>query len=524
MQIYGHLIPFVKYPLFFLLSVLCCGCLFLADPADIGDAAYCNNEPWIPPYKIKREEHYCEEQLPEQTPVSVAELIDYGLRNNPQTRTTWNNARASAFTLYANYNTFYPHITATEELDFVQSHFGVGATGAGLGGVSNLINSSTAINNVNNAANPNNLNNVSVVGGGGGIIGGAGAATGATTGAVYNQILITELSVSYIMLDFGGRQASVEAARQALFSANWTHNRALQTVILTILQSYYNYIAAQATVKADMDNLKNAKQNMDSAKAMYDAGVARLVDYLLARSSYVNAQLLLEQAYNNQFTTMGQLATAIGLPADKQLNVAPMPEKLPEVKIEQDMHSLLDKAKEYRPDLAAAYSNYLNAAEQITIQFSAGMPIVGAFADYERINFIHSPANNGYISSAGVTATGPLFDGFLARNLTRSAQASAAASYATYKSVEEQAFLDVVTSYYSFKTAIETVKYSKEYLQYAQEAYNVAYFGYREGVNTLLDLLTATVALANARTAYIQARTQYVTSIAALAYATGTLD
>lgn len=513
MHIFGRFIFYLSFGLS-LVGFLCGSCSFFADPADVGDAAYCNNEPWIPPYKIRREERYCEEELPEDTAVSVAELIDYGLRNNPQTRVTWNTARADAYTLYANYNTFYPHVTATAEIELVKSHFNNAGSG---GAVGNIINGTAAINN-----GLNNNNQTNVIGGGGGVIAGGGGAT-TTTGGVYNQFFITDLSVSYIMLDFGGRQASVEAARQALFSANWTHNRNLQTVILTILQAYYNYIAAQATVEAQKANLKNVTQNLESAKTMYEAGVARLVDYLLARSAFVNGELLLEQAYNNLNTTMGQLATAIGIPADKTFKVVPMPEQLPEVTIEKDMHALLEKAKEFRPDLAASYSNYLNALEQITVQFSAGMPVVSAFANYERINFIHDPQNNGYISLAGISATGPLFDGFLARNLTKSARAQALAAYATYKSSEEQAFLDVVTSYYAFKTAIETVKYSKEYLQYAQEAYDVAFYGYREGVNSLLDLLTATVTLANARTSYIQARTQYVTSIASLAYATGTL-
>lgn len=496
------------------------GCSFFADPADVGDAPYCNSKPWIPPYKIKREERYCPDDLPSHA-LSVAELIDYGLRNNPQTRFTWNTARSNAFILYANYSTFYPQVTVTEEIELIKSNFGSGTGGAGIRGtgVGNLINGITAINNANTT------NGVTNFPGGTGIIAAGGGGIGAGgTGPVYNQFLITDLSVSYIMFDFGGRQANVEAARQALFVANWNHNRALQTVILTILQSYYNYIAAQANVEAQKDNLKNVTQNLESAKTMYEAGVARLVDFLLARSAFVNGQLLLEEAYNNLNTTMGQLATAIGLPADQKLQVIPMPEKLPEVKIEKDMHALLKEAKEYRPDLASAYSNYLNALEQVTVQLSSGLPVVSAFADYERINFIHDPKNNGYISSAGIVATGPLFDGFLALNLTRGAKAQASAAYANYKTTEEQAFLDVVTSYYAFKTAVETVKYSKEYLEYSQEAYNVAFYGYREGVSSLLDLLTATVTLSNARTAYIQSRTQYLTSIASLAYATGTLD
>lgn len=509
---------FIHSSLVFVLATMLFSCSFFADPACVGDAPECNDQSWRAPYKIKREEYYCEETLPDQTPISLAELIDYGLRNNPQTKNTWNSARARAYVLYANYNTFYPRIDATAEVELIKSNFSSGtAGGAAVRGATagNIINATSAINTSDSLSNGTTGGGIIALGGSGGVAG---------AGPVYNQFFIADLSLSYIMFDFGGRQANVEAARQALYTANWTHNRTLQTVILNIMQAYYNYLAAQATVEAQKENLHDAKNNLDSAKAMYDAGVARLVDFLLARSNYVNAQLLLEQAYNNAHITMGQLSTAIGIPADRQIKVVPMPEHLPETQISNDMSALLEKAKQFRPDLAAAYSSYLNALEQITIQYSSGMPLLSAFADYQKVNFIHDPVNSGYISSGGIVATGPLFDGFLARNLTKSAQAQAAAAYATYKNSEEQAFLDVVTSYYSFKTAVETVQYSKEYLEYAQEAYDVAYYGYREGVSSLLDLLTATVSLANARTSYIQARTQYLTSIASLAYATGTLE
>ena len=127
---------------------------------------------------------------------------------------TWNNARANAYLLYANYNTFFPHITGTVEIDLVKSHFNAGTGGAGVttAAVGGLINGSNAINNANNANNLNNpINSVAVVGGGiGGGIGGTGAAATGTTGAVYNQFFITDISASYILLDFGGCQVSVD--------------------------------------------------------------------------------------------------------------------------------------------------------------------------------------------------------------------------------------------------------------------------------------------------------------------------
>jgi outer membrane protein TolC len=506
-----------KFFILFFFCFLISGCAFFADPSCRGDVAECPEDEWIPPYRINRKELYCKEEIPENEELGITQLIDYGLRHNPTTKNTWNTARSNAYILFANYNTLYPHVTGSQEIELVKSHFNGGLGGASLraGAVGGIIDATSALNNANNVTSPGTPFGGGVIPLGGGGVGGFGP--------VYNQFLITDISASYIMLDFGGRQANIEAARQALYMANWTHNRNLQTVILTILQAYYNYNAAVSTVEAQLQNLKDATQNLESAKTMYEVGVAPRVDFLQARAAFVNAQLLLEQAYNNRNTTMGQLATAIGIKADEKIKVTSIPEKLPEIKIEEDMHTLLMQAKDERPDLAASYSNYLNALEQITVQYSSGMPVVGAFGDYQKVNFIHDPQFNGYISSAGIVATAPLFDGFLARNLTKAARAQAKAAYAAYKSAEEQAFLDVITSYYAFKTAIQTVKYSKEYLDFAQEAYDVASTGYREGVNSLLDVLTASVTLANARTSYIQSRTQYLTSIASLAYATGTL-
>src|SRR5206468_7805623 len=68
-------------------------------------------------------------------------------------------------------------------------------------------------------------------------------------------------SVSWLLFDFGGREADVEDARRALYAADWTHNAAIQNVVLTVAQAYYQYLNAKAILTARQANLKEAREN-----------------------------------------------------------------------------------------------------------------------------------------------------------------------------------------------------------------------------------------------------------------------
>ncbi len=129
--------------------------------------------------------------------LNACELVDIGLRNNPQTQQTWYNARAAAFNVGTAQAALYPNILGTETLA-TSDTFGAG----GLAG--------------NASVGPN------------GIVTGSRARFNGG-----NQWLTSDISLSYLLLDFGGRCATIVQARDALWNANWTHNRMVQTVLPT---------------------------------------------------------------------------------------------------------------------------------------------------------------------------------------------------------------------------------------------------------------------------------------------------
>src|SRR5207248_10776373 len=62
-------------------------------------------------------------------------------------------------------------------------------------------------------------------------------------GAAKQQSYGPSVTVSWLLLDFGGRSGTIGATREALLAADWTHNATLQSVVLAVEQAYFLYVA-----------------------------------------------------------------------------------------------------------------------------------------------------------------------------------------------------------------------------------------------------------------------------------------
>ncbi len=418
--------------------------------------------------------------------LDVADLIDLALRNNPRTQRAWFDARIAARTWRLSENELFPEINFSETLDFNKLHFGpAGAPGSEI-----------------------DIN------------------TGAVISVIpfYNQTLTPQLTVSYLMLDFGGRGGRIEDARQALLMANWTQHRILQTVIFNVLQAYYSVQNAQAQLEARYQDLQDAETTLAATESSHQAGVSTKVDVLQALSNRSNAQLQVESAIGQLGITRGDLANALGLPANESIEVSNLPEDLPLDKTLEGVDQLVDTAKARRPDLNAAYSQFLQSEAQYIVAKSAGLPILFATADLQQYNYIDVPHFNTRTYTGGITLQIPIFKGFYYENLKKRAQEKIRATYANVKDVESSIILDVVTSYNLFQTAVKQVKTSEDYLRYSDEAYRATLESYKMGTVTIVDLLNAQASLADARFKRIQSRTNWMVSLADVAYSTGVLD
>ncbi len=425
---------------------------------------------WTPPVSAVPPVTKFEATLPSAATLSLADVVSTALANNPATREAWLNARTAEANLGSRRSAYYPEVD-------VNASLGRSITGA----------------------SPNR------------------AGTSSTT-------FVPSLALSYLLFDFGGRAATVEEARQTLIAADFEHNQTIQNVVLAAEQNYFQYLDAKALLAAQAGTLKERKAELDTADARHGAGLATIADVLQARTALSQAQLTYETIEGNLRTIEGTLATTMGLPATARLDFGELPATVATDETTQAVDALIAQATIDRPALAAARADAERARAHIEEVRSAYLPSVTLNSAAGRTFFIAPsalPSTNSF--SAGLGLRFPFFTGF--RNVfdVRAARLQADLAQEDVRDLTQQIGLQVWSSYYAVQTAKQRITTSRDLLASAQESANVAAARYREGVGTIIDVLTAQSALENARAQEVQSRADYLLALAELAHATGKL-
>ncbi len=473
-----------------------CARFFITDPSADGQVSPQPGVEWMPPEGYVR---LClpidpiDDDVEVKGTLSLGDMLDIALRNNPLTQIAWSQARVAAFNLGASKSLYYPVVTVDESYEWVDTNFIPKA----------LIPASTTTAGTTTST---------------GIAG-----SGSTFGPNSFQELQSDLLITYLLLDFGGRSATVEAARQGLYTADWAYNLSIQTVLLNVLTAYYNYLDNWANVKATELSLRDSIENLDATLAMFNAGLVTKVDVLLARSNLVNTEFTLENYRGMVRIALSGLATALGLPANTQLSIDEVPE-IPKQDVAGDLEHLMEIAKTHRPDLAQYQAEYLQAKANLIVAESEAAPTINGSVELLRGDYFKSSLLRSHVYTSMISVNIPIFQGFFYEYNIREAKANIDVTYANWKEQELTVLNNVAASYYAFKTAVEELKFSEEYVLYAQEAYDATFFGYKAGTNTFLDLLSAQTTLANARSQLINTRVLWAQSLSTLAYNMGILN
>lgn len=497
------------------LSLLLYGCELIYDPSTWGQAPAGPGSEW--PCKEYRYEEYTVPAYPLEEingAMTVANLLDIALYNNPSTRASWYAARATAYGYHASLSEYYPTL----------EYFGAIIAQKGLG--SSIINQNNAVTPIiNPLINPAR-----------GLLGGAkvnpkadppmASTNPSTTPRVPTRLYTVEnqFIASYLLLDFGGRDAQADLAWQTLYEANWQHNFTMQEVMLSVINAYTAYEGNKALVLADEQDVKDAEVAVQAAQVMKRAGLATQTDLLLALSTLEQMKLNLQQAIASEKTSFAQLLVALGLPAATEIEVVDLPDALPVVEIAGDLASLLDLAKERRPDLQVTMAQVKALQDQAVISFSAGMPTLTTNAAATRFHFINNRANDTLTKSVNLAWSVPIFNGFLYLNQQRQLQTEVLEALANVDVQVATISVQVATNYYTLMAAIAALPNSLALLDYSQRAYRGFLAQYRVGTASILDVLTALTTLSNARAQYVQIRTQWANALANLAFSVGVLE
>ncbi|MEO8578602.1 MAG: TolC family protein [Gemmatimonadales bacterium] len=433
--------------------------------------------PWTPPADAVKPEPIVTPTVADVVPadlkerirqLTLADVVDLALRNNPATRASWFQARAAADLYGSARGELFPTLN-------------------GAGTVSRIRSPATA-----------------------------------TRPAGERTEYGPSISLNYLLLDFGGRSGSIDIARQSLFAANLAHNATIQNTVLQAQVAFFTYMATASLLAAERSAIAEAQANLNAAEQRNRVGLATIADVLQARTALSQEQLNLETIQGDLQAARGSLASALGLPANLPFELEPLSGAIPVRALTESVDSVINQALRNRPDLAAARAQAAAAASHVRVARAAELPSLSLGGNAARI--YSSPATfagPSYTVSLGLSV--PIFNGFSRQYDVSAAREQAHAIAALADQTRQNVVTQVFVSYYALQTAAQRVSTADDLLASATQSVQVAAGRYREGVGSIIDLLTAQTALANARSQQVQSRWQWYTSLAQLARDTGVL-
>ena len=398
--------------------------------------------------------------------LTLADIVDIALKNNPSTRGAWADAQAAAARLAVAKADYYPVISADGSVARSKP-----------------------------ASPPSNAAEASTTYGG-------------------------ALSLSYLLLDFGGRSASVESVREGLVAAERMRHAAMQDVMLQVETAYFRYLATQSLMEAQEASLREAQTNLNVATERNNVGLGTIADVLQARTVVSRAQLSLQSTAGSLQTTRGALALSMGFPANMPYDVQAAPRDIPVQGISTQVEALIGQAVLRRPELAAERARLLAAQAHIRELRSRNWPALQANGN---VGWTYFVADSGGEDSYGgaLTLHVPVFTGFAQKYSVKQAEWEAMSEAERARALEQQVVYQVYSAYVGLQTAVQQVKTADELLAHAQQAYDVTLARYREGLGTITDLLSAQSLLTDARSQQVGARWSWFTALAQLAHDVG---
>jgi outer membrane protein len=413
---------------------------------------------------------------------SLVELIDIAQRRNPATRVAWEQARQAAINVGIARAAYLPSLTASAVAGWEHVVFPF---------PSNLVPQGFIVFNA--------------------------------------QELYPQLTVKYLLLDFGGRAAAVEAAGQLSIAGNVAFTAAHQQLIFNVARAYFTLDGADAALRGARQGLADAKVVQQSAEALFGRGLDTIVDVQLARRATAQAQYDLAQADAAQHDAVYTLLAAMDLPPTTKLHVAGASERPLPPRTARTVDDVLSGALRQRPDLLAGVAKLRATDAEIAAARSALFPKISLGANVQGNIGRLSVNNSPYLGvkepqwAALLKFEWPLYEGGLLQNKLTLAQSKREETAAALKERTDQALREVALAYDQVDTGLQQYDAAIALQTASEAAFHSASDSYAHGVGTLTDATTAQTGLATARAAVARAHAQSLINGAALAFATGEL-
>lgn len=300
---------------------------------------------------------------------------------------------------------------------------------------------------------------------------------------------------------------SVDAAKQTQAYNYILLQKTKQDIVLQVMNDYITVLKNQQIVKIDSATLANSNLQLDLIKQFVEAGRKTMVDIYNQDALVAQNELQLEQAKNEMNKSISDLIFNANLPQDRtySINSSDFSSDLTldyvNAYAEQNsnIEFLVNNAMKNRYDYQSAQQIIeINQTNFDIARNAVLFPTLSGFSSYNWSGNSFSNITNTKVFTLGLTLSYPIFEGFSIDNQRQLAEIEVKSSKEDVDQLKKQITNDIQKAVLDLKSLVKQIEITYRTIKSAEQNKLLAEESYKVGLQTLLDVQTATTTYDNA--------------------------
>ena len=332
------------------------------------------------------------------------------------------------------------------------------------------------------------------------------------------------LTLSQLITDFGRTRNLVASSSLQARAADQTTLATRQEILLAVDLAFYGALEAQATLKVAQSTVEARDNVSQQVTALTASKLKSTLDQSFAEVNLSQAQLLVLDAQNQAASALASLNEVLGTTSGTSYQL--VDDEAAPPALAGDADSAIAAALQQRPDLQAQRLEHESDVRFARAQWDQLLPTVSALGIAGATPWGPNVPQTTYFvenwyGGVGVNLSVPIFNGFRFHSQAREADFRARASDERSRELVDVIARDVRTAWLQASTAQQRMKVTRELVNEANTALQLAETRYNLGLSSIVELSQAQLQQTQAQIADANARLEYEADLATLRFQTG---
>ncbi len=345
-----------------------------------------------------------------------------------------------------------------------------------------------------------------------------------TAGALNNPVVYNRaaagVTVRQLITDFGRTHNLVRNAQSNAKAQLETERATVEDITLAVDQAFYQALTAQQVLKVAQQTVTTRQATGEQIGALTNQKLRSTLDLSLANVQVSQAQLLVLDARNSTQAAMASLNAILGSEIDEQYELVDETPHDPQL-APTNTDDLVQLAFSSRPDLAALKDRSLAARQFAAAEHDLKRPTISALASAGGTPVRADQIQSSWYGAAGANVSIPLFNGFEYSARAKEADLRAQAASEQVRNLRDMVARDVRSAVLNAQIAFQRIGVTRELLNQANTALELAQARYKVGLSGIADLTQAQLAQTQAQIEFTNTRYNYQAALAMIRYQTG---